>query len=162
MRGPIFRPTPGAEHCCLTARCCPTPFSPRSALRSARQTADVRLHLIAWATVLTSLTAHIAAALWLYRVLKARIASGQTRALNAAGIFCLAMFAIPYPLMWFDFRIGWFLYSKLPAFSDPAWDVGMAMLSLIGLLVSAAISLVFTIFAAWKYQHRESRGASAT
>jgi len=73
---------------------------------------------------------------------------------KASWSFFLVLIAIPYPLMWLDFRIGWHLYSNLPAIFDPAWDVGTALLSVfIGLGLSAIISLSFAIFAAWKFSY---------
>ena len=71
---------------------------------------------------------------------------------KASGSFFLVMIAIPYPLMWLAFRIGWYLYSNLPAIFDPDWDVGTVLLSVfIGLGLSAIISLSCAIFAAWKF-----------
>ena len=84
---------------------------------------------------------------------------------KASWSFFLVMIAIPYPLMWLDFRIGWHLYSNLAAIFDPAWDVGTALLSVfIGLGLSAIISLSFAIFAAWKFSYpwAQKSDASAT
>jgi len=121
--------------------------------------------VIAWATVLASLAAHVAAAVWLYRTFRAKVAAGKMTAPKASWSFFLVMIAIPYPLMWLDFRIGWHLYSNLPAIFDPAWDVGTALLSVfIGLGLSAIISLSFAIFAAWKFSYpwAQKSDASAT
>jgi len=56
--------------------------------------------VIAWATVLASLAAHVAAAVWLYRTFRAKVAAGKMTAPKASWSFLLVMIAIPYPLMW--------------------------------------------------------------
>ena len=107
--------------------------------------------MVANVTALLMLVVYIVAGAALYRCLAARVSRNALSAINAAVLLWAVLAVAPWVLTWVGFRAGWHVYDAYPTLRHQSWDVGLALVTYLSMMLCYGLGFVGACIATWRF-----------
>ena len=101
--------------------------------------------MVAWGTLIVGLLIYSVLALWLFRKLLSAVTDKRLSHFVASVAYWVALAVCLPGVWWFCSAIAYHLYSTVPSLWEAAWDIGLAWVFSIGLILSSAIAVVMAV-----------------
>ena len=111
----------------------------------------VRLHMNGNIIALIAILSYIGLAFVLYRTLATRVSRKSISVLTAGFAYCIVIAIVPWILTWVGFRLGWYIYSTYSSFYEQSWDVSLALITYLGMMLSYVLGFIFASVACRKF-----------
>jgi hypothetical protein len=112
--------------------------------------------VVAYVTALLILVVYIALGIGLYLFLAKQVSRSVFSALSAAVLLWVVLAISPWVLTWAGFRLGWNIYEAFPALRDPGWDVGLALVTGLSMVLCYGVGFIGGCIAIWRLRNAES------
>ena len=107
--------------------------------------------LVANVTALLMLIIYIVVVVLLYRFLAKRVSRSALSALSATVLFLTVILVTPGVLTWVGFRVGWHVYDAYPSLRHQSWDVGLAFVTGLSMMMCYFLGIVGACIATWRF-----------
>ena len=97
------------------------------------------------------LVIYIALGVLLYRFLAKRVSINTLSASTATLLLLTVLLVAPWVLTWVGFRVGWLIYDAYPSLRHQSWDVGLAFVTGISMMLCYFLGIVGACIGTWRF-----------